>query len=106
MSLFQHRIQQTLYFVGGTGSEKPKNGSARLTNPFLYISSLLWFWINCKHTHTHTHSHVSAAQRIGESVEFNYCHNRQSLSQFGGGLNTQSLFDWYWQNKSQYNPIN
>ena len=36
----------TLFLGAGIGSENPKNGSARLTNPFLYVSIFLLLLAN------------------------------------------------------------
>jgi hypothetical protein len=44
------------------GSEKAKKGRARLTNPFLYSSSLQSPRTICHHTHTHTHTHTRMRQ--------------------------------------------
>lgn len=41
-------IYITFCFGAGTGSEKAKNGRARLIKPFLYNSSLLWPCTSCK----------------------------------------------------------
>jgi len=39
-------LSLTLLFGADMGSEKPKNGRARLMKPFLYSSSFLWPWIS------------------------------------------------------------
>src|ERR1700761_5790607 len=43
-----HSVSPYLAFDAAIGSEKPKNGRARLTNPFLYSSSLVLPSISCK----------------------------------------------------------